>query len=152
MEYGPPDIFGRVVFCDDIRTEIDGKITLVGCYSADMVFPAPFPALLAKLGLYIQFFEKPDEVSEKLKLEIFFPGDSKDTPSMVSEIPQIEVLLPKEVSATRDADTRKVTSFNFVLSPVNITQEGYIRVQLSKGEDVYRIGRIKVSSKLNPIL
>lgn len=151
MEFGPPIVFGRVVFCDDVRTELDGKVTLIGCYNADMVFPTSFPALLAKLGFYIQFFEMPDSANEKLKLEVFFPGDATDKPSMVSELPQLEMIMPEEVNARRDEDTRKVLAFNFVLSPVNISEEGYIRVQLSKGENVYRIGRIRVSSNLYPI-
>ena len=146
MEYGPPETFGRVTFCDDIRNEVDGKVTLVGCYGADMVFPYPFPVLLPKLGLAVQFAEKTDAKSEALKLEIFFPGDPDDTPSIAVDVPPIEVVTPPEVLAQRDDDTRKMGSINLILSPVNILSEGQIRVRIAKGDSKYRIGKIRVST------
>lgn len=36
------------VFCDDARHEVNGKVTLVGCYGPDMLIGS-FPAVLPKL-------------------------------------------------------------------------------------------------------
>lgn len=36
------------IFCDDARHEVNGKVTLVGCYGPDMLVNA-FPAVLPKL-------------------------------------------------------------------------------------------------------
>lgn len=38
-------------FCDDIRHEIGGKISLIGCYAGDMIVPV-FPITLPKLCLH----------------------------------------------------------------------------------------------------
>lgn len=38
--------FGVTIFCDDIRHEINGKMTLVGCYSATLNFSGPPPGML----------------------------------------------------------------------------------------------------------
>ena len=40
---------GSTIFCDDIRYEINGKVTLVGVYAADMVLPNDFPVTLPKI-------------------------------------------------------------------------------------------------------
>ncbi|WP_306046099.1 hypothetical protein [Nioella sp. MMSF_3534] len=45
--------YGFTVFCDDIRQEVNGKTTLVGCYSGDMNFSKPAPARVANLCAYI---------------------------------------------------------------------------------------------------
>jgi hypothetical protein len=37
-----------VIFCDDVRQEINGKLTLVGCYGAEMLV-TEFPLMLPKL-------------------------------------------------------------------------------------------------------
>ena len=144
MEFGPPEIFGRVTFCDDIRMEIDGKLTLVGCYGADLVIQTPFPILIAKLGIVVHFYEKPTEDRLPLKLEIFFPGDSENIPSIVSETQLSDISFPEESINLRDEDTRRVAQMHIILSPVNILSEGYIRVRLTKGANTYRIGRIRV--------
>ncbi|AOY00121.1 hypothetical protein [Jeongeupia sp. USM3] len=41
------------IFCDDIRHEVNGKTTLVGCYAGVMYVQA-FPALLARLCILNQ--------------------------------------------------------------------------------------------------
>lgn len=146
MEYGPSETFGRVTFCDDIRNEVDGKTTLVGCYGADMVFPTPFPVLLPKLGLAVQFAEKADSKSGPLKLEIFFPGDPENTPSISADLPPIEIVPTSDELAQRDDDSRKMILFNLVMSPANILSEGQIRVRIVRGDDIFRIGRIRVST------
>ena len=47
------DAFGLTIFCDDIRSEIDGKISLIGCYTGRMMIGGEFPVILPKLGLSI---------------------------------------------------------------------------------------------------
>jgi hypothetical protein len=32
-----PDIYGNTIFCDDVRFEIDGKITYVGTYHVSLL-------------------------------------------------------------------------------------------------------------------
>lgn len=40
------EAYGITVFCDDIRHEINGKMTLVGCYASELNFSGPPPGVL----------------------------------------------------------------------------------------------------------
>jgi len=40
----PP--FGITIFCDDIRNEIGGKISMIGCYTGDMLISAVPPVAI----------------------------------------------------------------------------------------------------------
>ena len=147
MEFGPPEVYGRVTFCDDIRFEADGRVSLMGCFAGEIIFPGQFPLTVPKLGVNIQFFELPESEKKNLILEVFFPGDPALQPSFASEIDTANFIHNKSASDSSDQDTRRSISFNLVLSPVNIKQEGHIRAQVKKGENIYRIGRVRVSAQ-----
>lgn len=40
------EAYGVTVFCDDIRHEVNGKMTLVGCYASELNFSGPPPGVL----------------------------------------------------------------------------------------------------------
>lgn len=42
----------NAIYCDDVRQEIGGKISLMGIYGTDMVFPS-FPAALHKIHAHV---------------------------------------------------------------------------------------------------
>jgi hypothetical protein len=139
-----PTPFGYALFCDDIRNEADGKTTLVGVYSSEMVFHAGLPAVLPKFGIVVKFFELPNESKDSVKLEIFLPGDSEDVPSIVSEIPFDQIRAMPKLEGTHDDDMRIGATFNLVVSPLNILKEGHIRVRAIRGDQIVRLGRIRV--------
>lgn len=62
-------------FCDDIRHEIGGKITLVGCYGDEMIIDK-LPAVLPKLCAQIIVFTPADRPFEKLLLRATINGDT----------------------------------------------------------------------------
>lgn len=45
--------FGVTIFCDDIRFELNGKISLVGCYSTEILFHDPAPGVLPTFAALI---------------------------------------------------------------------------------------------------
>lgn len=147
--FGPPDTFGKVTFCDDIRQEIDGKITLVGCYGADIVVNSTFPVVIPKLGIFVQFWDLLESPREPMRLEILFPGDPDEKPSVVVELPVVETPLVENPEVPNDEDSRRGIGMNMVMSPVAMQSIGRIRVQIKKGDDIYRIGRIKVVNGIN---
>lgn len=147
MEFGPSEVYGNVTFCDDIRIELDGRVSLIGCFVGEIIFPGQFPLTVPKLGINIQFFELPESEKKNLFLEVLFPGDSDLQPSFVSQIDVANLTDKTNASNLTDQDTRRCVSFNLVLSPVNIRQEGYIRARVKKGQNIYRIGRVRVSAQ-----
>lgn len=61
-------------FCDDIRHEIGGKITLVGCYHGEMIIDK-LPAILPKLCAQISVFTPAGRPFERLLLRANINGD-----------------------------------------------------------------------------
>ena len=72
------------LFCDDIRQEVSGKVTLVGVYNDRMVFnpppnskDVPWPITL-KLGVYAKiFFDSEDKDIDSFELELFLDNKTR---------------------------------------------------------------------------
>ena len=52
--------YGMTIFCDDIREELSGKISLIGVYGGDLVVNAPFPLWLPRICFLINAFFNPE--------------------------------------------------------------------------------------------
>ncbi len=79
--------FGLTNFCDDIRTEADGKITYVGCYPDGMGIQS-FPVVIPKFAFGLICYYAPKvEGNPPMSaiVNIFLPGDPEDQPSIKSE-------------------------------------------------------------------
>lgn len=139
-----PTPFGYVVFCDDVRNEVDGKITIVGAYGADIVFGVALPVTVAKFAIVIKYFETPGESDAPVQIKVYFPGDAEDSPAVAVDLPISEVRnmpLPEYADAK---DARIGASFNLIFPPLTISQEGYIRVLAVRGADIIKLGRLRV--------
>jgi hypothetical protein len=63
------------VYCDDIRNEVGGKLSLMGVYHNEMLFPT-FPAVAPKLGVRIVLkFPFANMPKESLSIELFKDDD-----------------------------------------------------------------------------
>lgn len=145
-----PTPFGYTIFCDDIRYEIDGKQSFIGIYASEMIFSIPFPATLPKLGLSVKYYEKFGESTEPVHLEIYLPGDSDDNPTVRSEFDYKQMRSMPQTKAEDGIDSRIGAVMNAVLSPVHFTQEGYIKVRARRGDDIIRLGSLKVVNRSIP--
>jgi hypothetical protein len=59
------------VYCDDIRNEMGGKVSLMGVYQSDMLFPQ-FPVITSKFCARVTLrFAVEDRPKEALKIELF---------------------------------------------------------------------------------
>jgi len=74
--------YGTTIFCDDIRLEASGKVTLVGVYIGDLIVLGTLPTTLPKFAMRILYTERPQESTDPVELRIFFPGDDDATPSI----------------------------------------------------------------------
>ncbi len=140
--------FGLTIFCDDIRHEIGGKTSLIGCYNQAMLVPsASFPIILPKLAFSVSVVSPKMERLKKLELLIYLPGDHDDTPTIRHAPPLSE----EGVDATRwepskDPDLVRVTSLtqNLILSPVEIKSEGNIKVRINFNGTIIKAGTLPV--------
>jgi hypothetical protein len=152
----PPVAFGHTIFCDDIRFEVGGKLTYVGAYAQGKMFVhSPFPVVLPKLCLGISYFQKATEVILPTKFMVFLPGDTEDKPSITSEPTEKDAR--QALAAAHDLAIKLKIEIGLahihtqiVIAPLNLTQEGVIRVRAVRGDELIRLGGISVCRPLQP--
>jgi hypothetical protein len=148
------DPFGYSIFCDDIRVEIDQKLTFVGAYSAAMVVHGQFPATLPKLGFSITLFE-PIELAkartEEVIVNIYLPNDPDDKPTFTINLPPNpdQVELDERECANEDGPLLMIMNANLISAPLVIKGPGLIKVRALYGGKVIRLGSLKVKQQRN---
>src|SRR5690606_19978910 len=58
-----------VIYADDLREEVGGKISIIGVYPAKMVFPS-FPAVLPKLAIFLTATCSAEAPFKKLEVQV----------------------------------------------------------------------------------
>jgi hypothetical protein len=145
------DPFGDTVFCDDIREEVNGKISLIGCYAGSLRFLGPFPAVQPRLGI-ASFVQLPtDEEIPALKFLVYFPGDKEDAPFVHENIELSENFrkpLPPSPppDGMPDLVRRKLLRRQLLLGPIEFKSGGIIRVRLLYGDKRVSLGALEITA------
>ncbi len=142
---------GYTIFCDDIRQEILGKITLVGVYSSELTIFSATPVLLPRLAMLVTYEEIMGSTNDPLELHIYFPGDPDGAPFCKSTFSQemldgLRNVKSPEGSGQVDEYVARAR-LNLVFSPIEIKQEGNIRVRMLKGEELIKLGALRIYAK-----
>jgi hypothetical protein len=135
-----PDFFGYSIFCDDIRQEIDGKVTYVGVYSGAMAIRAKLPIVLPKFCIGIVFAQRRPLFTPDIGIRIFVPGDSDEKASIEAQFSG-PFELPEEKTA--EATMVRMTA-NVVFSPFPINNAGAIKVRILRNDLLHRLGTLSV--------
>ena len=139
---------GYTVFCDDIRQEINGKHTLVGCYQGVMFVNREFPVILPRFAMRVVYTERSDADIPDLKLNVFFPGDDDDNPAF-----SMDISIPKErpgpIGDPGPYPRASLTS-PIVLDGVEIKERGRIRVRMYRGDEIIKLGALTIEK--NPTM
>jgi hypothetical protein len=77
--------WGFALFCDDVRVEVGGKLSLMGLYQAEMFFPnnLSLPTLLSKVVIVINYYEVHGALNEDLLFKVTYGDES----NLVAEVP-----------------------------------------------------------------
>ncbi|KRA51820.1 hypothetical protein [Pseudoxanthomonas sp. Root630] len=110
------------IFCDDIREEVNGKISLVGCYTGGMQVES-FPATLPKLCVFVRVIfsahEPPSSVSFRLLRD--------DEQLVVGHLPP--ETMPAAAPEGADESLMSVIHGQIVLSPFELTGPCTLRMR-----------------------
>jgi hypothetical protein len=145
-----PDIFGYTIFCDDIRQETGGLVSLVGVYRARMFVHGTFPIAIPKFGFAISYFQRRELVLPgPVRIQIALPGDADEKPSIETEIPAdtAEKALAEALQFATSVGTEPnfaSVHANFTLAPLLFNCPGLIRVRAVRGDELVRLGSLRV--------
>jgi hypothetical protein len=144
-----PSPYGYSLFCDDLRREEGGKITLVGLYGSEMIVHGSVPTALPKLALVVTYSERLGESDDPLELLVYFPGDSDDAPThrlpLAADL--VEGFRKRRVSELELDDPRLIMRLDAVFSPILIKQEGHIKVLMIRGDTEIRLGALRIRTQ-----
>ncbi len=151
-----PDAFGHTTFCDDIRMEINGKLTLVGCYSTELHVHSSFPVVIPKLCLAINYWQKKGHLILPVVFWVFLPGDTEEkasiefgtTEQLTSEM--LEQRLEKPQEPGMEAPEYSVFSAQVALANLSVPLAGSIKVRARRGDQLLRLGSLIIRG--NPAL
>lgn len=94
----------HTIFCDDVRNEVGGKLSLMGCYSGELSVPS-FPMTLPKLCMHFSFvFDRLRPLSGSLTITLYKSGEALARHEINTE----ELSPPPEKYARADAGFRMV--------------------------------------------
>jgi hypothetical protein len=139
-----PDFYGTTIFCDDIRHEAGNKITFVGTYKRSLRIHGEFPFSLPKFGLGITYIQRSTAFIKPNKFLVYMPGDG-DTASIeadyTDEVPADAFDLRHDI---KENEAIVTLGAQLLFSPFLIKEPGLIKVRVTRGDDLVRLGAIEV--------
>jgi len=117
-----------VIYADDIREEVAGKLTIVGVYQGNMIFPA-FPAVVPKLAIFLTVTCSANDPFEKLSVRIL----KGQEPIFEKSLSEAELQQLAMVSSSQPDTTEPMmveANFLIVTGPIAIHERCVIRAEV----------------------
>lgn len=159
MIYLPSLPSGFTIFCDDIRQEVSGKITLVGAYADEMTVFGEAPLVLPQLKALIVCRFPPANPPRLVTLKVLYTRkDAEDITLLESEIPCIydeekagSAASIEEMAANPDTFTFGELRTLASLSGISLLGPGFIRTRFLVGDDEIRLGALEIKLRPDPV-
>lgn len=141
-----PDVFGAVIFCDDLRIEITHKIMAIGIYNTAMQVGGPFPFALRSFAMLITYSERIGTQKDPVTIEVLFPGSNEP----VATIPLGADF--REKIANPNISNPKFYNLMVPVTtpPATFAEPGTVRVIARVGDRVHRLGLLRVEAVTPP--
>jgi hypothetical protein len=138
--------WGFSLFCDDIRSELGGKLSVMGIYQTDMVFPQNiiFPFIYPKFCILIKYYEVQNVFTDDLTIRVFLPGDVKDLPSINLPLSSLNRNTSPPYPLEDDQERIFNVTFPLTLIPFPIKQEGFVKVRVECGGVIINLGSLMI--------
>lgn len=138
---------GSVVFCDDVRQEVTGKLTLVGVYAGHMMLTANLPVALPQICAVTTFRLAPPTEQIKAVFRIFKSGQNEPLFEMEADIPAAQPSDFPPTAADQDPDAVKFLQMIITAQMQNliITEPCTLKVRAFIGDDEIRLGALRIS-------
>jgi hypothetical protein len=146
--------YGYSIFCDDIRYEVDGKVSPIGVYTmGTMLVHSEYPIILPKLGCILGFAEPVPNATTRefpIVIKVFLPGETNQpfhtipslTPDRQARERAINAFGVAEDAAGYTLYQRSVLPLLF--QNVVIKQSGSLRIMAEYGDESLSCGSLRV--------
>ena len=140
--------FGYSIFCDDIRNEVGGKLSFVGCYNAIMFVSGKFPLTLPKFCIHVHILTTSDRPFRSILARCYVP--EQDQPVIEDEIhtpdPGDQVALVANLETAMREPRYIAASASLILAPLRIHGPGLIRARalVDGGPEEMKLGSLRI--------
>lgn len=118
----------EVLYCDDIRQEVGGKISLMGIYAGKLIVPS-IPIVLPKLCILIKVLTDVSDPFRRLSAHIE-RGEERTSLLSTGEIALPQAQIEDAAAKKSNAKRFTVVQLHFVLSPFQIEAPMLLRVRI----------------------
>lgn len=133
---------GHTVFCDDIRHEIGGKLSLMGIYDREIIV-RKLPITLPKFCMVVTINEKVSSVGQR-KIKVIFESDDFEEENE-KVLLEMEYQVPDDVVAEETEEfVMRSNRLELVAAPYKLEHPGKIKVRMYQDGDEIRLGAIMV--------
>jgi hypothetical protein len=139
---------GHVVFCDEVRQEINGKLLYIGVYNTDMVVAGPAPAILTQLCGIVSIRLPTVEANTKLVVKMSQSGRSEPLVVIEAELTPTDLTtlsaIPPMIDDEPEAKTVAQMFSILMAQNIEITENCVFRIRAYVGDDEIRLGALRV--------
>jgi len=141
--------YGYSIFCDDIRNEVGGKLSFIGCYSSVMFLNRGFPFILPKFCIHSYVVTSAEQPFQSVFIRCYIPERRDPIIDERIETPNIPAqgIMVSELEPGFHAPRQIVASASLVLSPFDVTGPGLISVRavVDGASEELSLGSIRVA-------
>jgi len=135
--------FAHCVFCDDIRAEVGGKLSLMGIYQGDLLVPVQ-PTVLPKLCMVVTAVTTADQPFEKVTARIA----SKERVFLEQTLPEEAIAeLQATLKASADPEdpySKMAIVINLAIAPFVVDSAFTLKATVIADGEELPAGRLRV--------
>jgi hypothetical protein len=138
--------YGYSIFCDDIRNEPGGKLSLIGCYNGAIFISGRFPLVLPKLCVYTHILFPASQPVSSIVIRCYLPGDEKpnfeEPVDLSQQHDQTELIADMK---TDDGWPLFIVAASLIFAPLELRSAGRMRVQatINTGREIM-LGSLRI--------
>lgn len=135
---------GFVVYCDDVRQEVGGKLSYMGVYNSSLYPSQPFPAVLSKLFAVVNYSEPEEVEAAPIVLEITLEYDDGRSVQLISaDVPMNELSFNFDNNSS-NAQLSRLISAPAAFERLPIDAPGRMRVSIIREGRRYRLNSLAI--------
>lgn len=137
---------GYVVFCDDIRDEVNGKKTIVGSYSGEMTVYGDQPLRVGQLCAWIVYRDDHSTFPKQVTIKVIKESSQKEELMFEANIDLPAPPPELELSPLSDSDSIRFSELHAFprFAGIDFPEECRIKVRAYVGDDEIRLGALNV--------
>jgi hypothetical protein len=140
--------FGYSIFCDDIRNEVGGKLSFIGCYNAIMFVSGEFPLTLPKFCIHMHILSMASRPFRSIVARCYVPNEPEPILEDTIHTPETEeqIALLETLERTVKEPRYIAASASLILAPLHIQAPGLIRARavIDGGAEELKLGSLRI--------